>query len=95
MKAALITAPGVIEVNWQWLPTCIGMNAALQHKIIERVTPQLLGKDLPCDEETLERAHDLIVDVLVEEFGPAIEGLREYLDGLKFLRYVSDDKGAG
>ena len=92
MRAVVRTEPGVVDVNWTWLPTFIGMNQALQKKIVDHVTPPVVGKGLACDEQLLDRLHDMVVDLLVQEL-PAVEGLREYLDGLKFIRYRTDGEG--
>jgi hypothetical protein len=87
MRTVTSPEPGVFEVNWSWLPTFIGMNHKLQERIVAEVTPEILGK--PIDDETLDLAHELVIAVIVKEF-PRIEGLREYLDGLKFVRYLND-----
>lgn len=91
MRTVSSPEPGVFEVNWSWLPTFIGMNQQLQKKIVDEVSPQIVGKSL--DDATLELAHDLVIGVIEREF-PMIEGLRDYLDGLKFVRYLSDGERA-
>lgn len=89
MRAVVRPEFGVIEVNWSWLPTFIGMNQKLQDQIIAAVTPKIAG--LPVDDATLDTAHDLVVDEIVNFPAFAcIEGIREYLDGLKFVRYLND-----
>lgn len=91
MRTVVSSAPGVIEVNWSWLPTFIGMNSKLQTQIVAAVSPYIVGK--PVDDETLDLAHDLVVEEIVKTF-PRTEGLREFLDSLKFVRYLSDGEQA-
>ena len=84
MRAVIRTAPGVVELNFMWLPTFVGMNAQLKKEIEERLKPKLEGRPL---EETLDDAHEMVIDFLVERF-PALTGLRDYLDAMK---YVTED----
>lgn len=84
MRAVVRTAPGVVELNWTWLPTWIGMNAQLKKELEERLAPKLEGRPL---EEALDDAHEMVIEFLVEKF-PALKGMRDYLDALK---YVEDE----
>ena len=84
MRAVVRTAPGVLEINWMWLPTFIGMNAQLKKEIEERLAPKLEGRPL---EEALDDAHEMVIEFLVERF-PALHGMRDYLDAMK---YVTED----
>ncbi len=88
MRTVTSPEPGVIEVNWMWLPTFIGLNKTLLEQLEGEVGKHMIGKDLT--EEALDEANELVVDFLVR-MNPAIEGLREYLDGLKFVQFVDSD----
>lgn len=81
MRAVIRTAPGVVELNWMWLPTFVGMNAKLKKELEERLAPKLEGQPL---EAALDAAHEMVIDFLVEKF-PAHPGLRDYLDALKYV----------
>jgi len=79
MRVVTHPSPGVFEVNYMWLPTWIGMNPVIMDKMGKKLAPELEGKEV--DEDLLERAHNLVIDWLVEEF-PGVKGLREHLDHL-------------
>ena len=76
------SGPGAVGLNWMWLPTWIGMNALLVREIENAVADSVVGKDLT--EETLQYAHEQVMNFLLSKF-PEIEGLFEYLDGLKYV----------
>ncbi len=76
------TAPGVLGLNYMWLPTWVGMNSNLIKEIEEHVTPILAGQAIT--DELLDQADGLIINYLVQKF-PYITGLFEYLDGLKYV----------
>lgn len=82
MKLIVATEPGVVELNFMWLPTWLGMNNIMKAEIEEKIGPMLVGKDLT--EEVLDEAHEAVIIFLEERFRN-IKGLREYLDGLKFV----------
>jgi len=76
------TAPGQLSLNYMWLPTWVGMNSALVAEIEAKISPAIVGR--PIDEETLQLAHDAVLDALVERF-PEQHGLFDYLDGIKYV----------
>ncbi len=82
MRAVVMTEPGVLELNYMWLPTFIGMNTALKGEIEKTLAPQLEG--MPMDEATLDWAHEQVVSFLEKRF-THVTGLRDLLDSLKFL----------
>ena len=82
MRAIVDVGKGVVELNYMWLPTFIGMNAVLKERMEKDLQAELRGVEL--DDKGLDRAHDLVVDYVVKQF-PNIKGLDLYLDGLKFL----------
>ncbi len=81
MRAVVLTDPGVLELNWAWLPTWIGMNGRLKQEIEKELEPKIVG--LPLTEQSLDHINDMVLDLL-EKRCP-LKGLRDYLDGLKFL----------
>lgn len=85
MRAVVITAPGVLELNFMWLPTWIGSNAMLKRKLEEELSGKIVGR--PLTEAELDEINDEVINVL-EELNPAVEGLREYLDGLKYVKFT-------
>ena len=82
MRAIIDAGKGVVELNYMWLPTFIGMNAVLKQRMEKDLQAELRGVEL--DDRGLDRAHDLVVDYVVKQF-PNIKGLDLYLDGLKYL----------
>ena len=80
VRAVVQTGPGILELNYSWLPTWIGMNAALKKEIDAALASQLVGETL--DEIGLDYAHRLVVDFLVQRF-PNIVNLHLYLDELR------------
>jgi len=76
------TGPGQLGLNYMWLPTWIGMNTQLLKELETAISSHIVGK--PLDEDTLDAAHYLILDELERRF-PNNAGLREYLDGIKFV----------
>lgn len=84
MRAVVATDIGVVELNWMWLPTIIGMNAVLKRDLEAEVSTQLVGMTM--SEEGLDKAHDIIVAFLVKRF-PDIQGLADYLDSMKYLEH--------
>ena len=82
MRSIVITEPGQLELNFMWLPTFIGMNGKFKKEMEEELAPRIEGREL--SEKVLDEVHDLILDYITEKF--PIEGLRDYLDGMKFLK---------
>lgn len=75
--------PGVLELNFMWLPTFIGMNVRLQAQLKEKLGKAFVGKNI--DDESLDEMSKIVVDTLVELY-PAITGLREYLEAIKCIK---------
>lgn len=82
MRLIVQTGPGIVELNYMWLPTWIGMNTAVKQEIEEAISPLLVGKDM--SDENLELAHEAVIDFLDKKYG-GLAGLRDYLDALKFV----------
>lgn len=73
---------GVLELNYMWLPTWIGMNAALKREIEAELAKTIVNRTV--SEGTFSEIDREIIEWLSKRF-PKLEGLREYLEGLKFL----------
>lgn len=84
MRAIVAVAPGELELNYMMLPTFIGMNAILKKELEVSLKPLIEGQEWT--ESALDQAHDAVLDFLEKKF-PALHGLREYLEALK---YISD-----
>ncbi len=82
MRVVVATDPGVLELNYLWLPTFIGMSNAVKKEIEDLLAKELEGK--PLDEDA---AHNLVVSFLVKRFSN-VRGLEEFLDGLKYVEYT-------
>lgn len=83
MRAVVVTDPGVLELNYMWLPTWVGSNAMLKKHLEEQLQEKVVG--LPLTEETLDEVNDMVIGAIEEKY-PEIKGLRDYLDGLKFVQ---------
>lgn len=83
MRFVHLTSPGKLELNSMWLPTWLGLNAAAAKAVMVKLNSKVAG--LPATEENLDKINEMVIEVLAEEY-PAVEGLRDYLDGLKFVR---------
>lgn len=80
---------GVYEVNFMWLPTFIGMNGRLKQEMEKELADHAVGM-------TPEEASEAVLEWLCRRL--PIEGLRDYLDGLKFVKAKverSDDAEEG
>lgn len=82
MRSVVLVGPNELELNYMWLPTWLGMNTKLKAEIEQELSPKLTG--MPVDEATLDWAHDQVLLFLEKKF-PEIEGLREFLESLKFI----------
>lgn len=82
MRVVTYIGDGVLELNYMWLPTAIGMNSVLKQEIEKSLSSELKG--LPLDDAGLDKAHQIVVDFLVAKF-PEVEGLDLFLDAMKYL----------
>ena len=82
MRLVTSTDPGVLELSYMWLPTFIGLDAILQKQLEETLAKDLSGKEVT--EELLDWAHARVMDLICERY--PLEGLRDYLDSVKFVR---------
>ena len=84
MRAVVATEPGVVELNWLWLPTIIGMNAELKVRLEKKLASKVQG--LPLTEGSLDHIHDVVIETLCEEFS-YVKGLKEYLQAMKHASF--------
>jgi len=83
----LITVSGkVVELNYMWLPTFVGQNAAFKKKLEEDLRDQIEGLELTA--VNLDNIHTLVLHYICEAF--PLPGLFDYLDGLKFVQEGTD-----
>jgi|YNPBryBLVA2012_1023415.scaffolds.fasta_scaffold06596_9 hypothetical protein len=82
MRLVVQTEPGVLELNYTWLPTWIGINGRLKRDMEAKLRDAVVG--LTLDERGLEKAHRLVIDYLCE-MNPGVKGLYDYLDALKYV----------
>ena len=82
MRLVVQTDPGVLELNYTWLPTWLGINNAFKQEMEKHLKSQVVG--LTFDERGLEKAHRLVIDYICEK-NKGISGLYEYLDALKYV----------
>lgn len=82
MRCVQLVDEGVLELNYMWLPTWIGQNSTLKKEIEVVLKGKILGR--PATEEVLDEAAALVVSYLSNKY--QIEGLFDYLDGLKFVQ---------
>lgn len=83
MRTIVQTGPGVLELNWQWLPTWIGMNAILKKDLEDTLKDKIVGREIT--QESLDEIDTMVIDFIVTK-AKGVEGVRDYLDGLKFVQ---------
>jgi hypothetical protein len=82
MRTVILTDPGVLELNWMWLPTWIGMNARLKQSIEQELAPIVQGKAMT--DQELDAINSWVIARIVTEC--PLPGVSDYLDGLKFIQ---------
>jgi hypothetical protein len=82
MRLVTMTAPGRLELNFMWLPTWLGINREAVAAVEKEIAPKVVGR--AATEEELDAINDEVLDILTTRY-PQIEGLRDFLDGLKFV----------
>lgn len=74
--------PGVVELNYTFLPLFLGGHQSLMQEIEQELGKRFAGRLLT--EEVLDEMHEAVLDYLAGKY-PYLEGLRDYLDGVKFV----------
>ena len=82
MRLVHLTAPGRLELNFMWMPTWLGINKDAKEIIEGELRSKVVG--MGTTEDELDVINDMVMEVLMTKY--PIEGLRDYLDGLKFVR---------
>lgn len=85
MRFVHLTTPGRLELNYMWLPTWLGINAVALKAVNEALESRVKSEGIIATEEALDDLSDLVIDILVEKYGSTHAGLRDYLDGIKFV----------
>lgn len=80
MRAVTVDGRSV-TLNYMWLPTFIGMSTNVKKELERDLRSKIEGMDLT--EENLDVIHEMVLDWLVGKY--PLPGLRDYLDGLKFV----------
>ena len=91
MRTVVRTQEGILELNYMWLPTWIGMNSIVKAELERELGKKVVGMEMT--EDTLDQVNDMVIDHLVDT-NTHIEGLKDYLDGLKFVHFKTQDGGA-
>jgi hypothetical protein len=86
MRTVVKTQQNVLELNYMWLPTWVGINTVLKQELEDALKDKIVGR--PMTEEVLDEIDGMIFDFL-EARAPHVEGLRDYLDGLKFVNITA------
>ena len=71
---------GVVTLNYMWLPTWLGMNFTFKRDLERDFAERIKGST----SDQLDRLEQELLDYIEAKF-PGIVGLRDYLDGLKFV----------
>lgn len=66
MRLTVEESPGVISLNFMWLPTWIGINHGIKKQIEQKIGPLFKGRDL--DDATLDELDEAIIEELQKTF---------------------------
>lgn len=83
MRLVVVEGKGEVALNFMWLPAWLALNTTFKQELEERMQPLLVGKELT--EDTLDLAHEEVLNFIEGKFA-MFEGLRDYLDSIKFVR---------
>lgn len=79
MRAVIAVEDGILELNFMWLPSCMGMNTVFQEAAVAHLSEQFVGRTL--DDAALDEAHRSFVEFAQTCF-PTFQNLDVYLNGL-------------
>lgn len=82
MKLVVPVGPSSLEVAYVWLPAWLAMNHEMCGSLDAELSRVFVGKELT--EELIDEAHEFVLDFFAKRF-ESITGLRDYLDGVKFI----------
>jgi len=86
MRLTVEVSPGVIELNWMWLPTWIGINHGLKKQLEQKVGTLFKGREL--SDATLDELDDAIIEELQKSFPEIL-----FSDYLRAIRHVQQQGG--
>ena len=78
---------GVLEVNYMWLPSWIGMNSVLIKELSEHMQSKAVGKEF--NDDLLDEL-DLEARAFLCDRFSTVKGLDSYLDGLRHVNFDGD-----
>lgn len=82
MRTIIHEGNGIITLNYMWLPTWLGMNSVAKKQIESKLAETFKGRYIT--DEELDKMDAEVIDVIVGMF-KGFTGLKDYLDGLKFV----------
>jgi hypothetical protein len=82
MRLVVQEEPGVLSLNYTWIPTWLGINNAFKNEMEKHLKSKIQG--LVTDDAGLEKANQLVLDYICAQ-NPGIKGLDTYLDALKYV----------
>lgn len=85
MRFVIQTEPNVVELNWMWLPTFIGMHSGFKAEMEDHFLKKFKGRNVT--PAILDEIHQEIISFLLEKYPR--KGLEKYLDAVKFVEDLS------
>ena len=82
MRAVVVTEPGKVELSFMFLPLFLGQDPGLKKELDKTIGAEFVGK--PLTDDVLDDMHERVLDIVCEKH-KAVVGLRDYLDGLKYV----------
>lgn len=85
MRLVVETDPGVVELNWVWLPTWLGQNPTFKKNVEAHINKWLQEHGVvTTTPENLDLMHAEVLRFILDTF-PSPLGLGDFLEGLKFV----------
>lgn len=81
MRFVIQTDPNVVELNWMWLPTFIGMHSGFKAEMEKVFLDKHKGRNITA--AVLDEIHAEIIEYLLAKYPR--KGLDQYLDALKYV----------
>lgn len=82
MRLVQYAGGGVLELNYMWLPTWLGMNSKFKRELEAKMAARIKGRPIT----DLDEINNEVLQYILHKY--PLPGLGDYLDGLKF---VTDD----
>lgn len=91
MRLVHEVSPGVVELNWVWLPTWLGQNTYLKKEIEDHVHSWLAEQgEFALNESNLDLLNEVVLNFLRRKFPKEPVGLIEFLKGLEHVQYGAE-----